>query len=113
LPGVKVAFDRAGARARIEKRISQAQAILDGQVMKDSNYFIPKRDGDLEKSVLGSQLGSGLLVWAIEYARKLYHGVGFRFSKDVNPNASPKWFERAKAQFKDKWVKLVNDEYSR
>jgi hypothetical protein len=80
--------------------------------MKDSNYYVPKQEGFLERSVFGSVLGSGLLVWAIEYAKKMYHFAG-RPRKEVNPNASTKWFERAKSTKAKAWEALANREYSK
>ena len=108
----RVSFDKSGAKRKIQGRVNLAQKKLDSQVMKDSNYFCPQDTGALQKSVLGSVIGSGLLTWAIDYSKKMYHFKG-RVSKETNPNASVKWFEVAKSRFRDKWVRLVNDEYSK
>lgn len=109
---IKVSFNQAGAKKKIETRLTMVQKKLDSQVMKDSNNFCPMDTGALQKSVLGSVIGSGILTWAIDYAKKMYHFRG-RVSKESNPNASVKWFEVAKSRYKDMWVKLVNDEYSK
>ena len=108
----KVSFDKTGCKRKIQGRVTLAQKKLDSQVMKDANYFCPQDTGALQKSVLGSVIGSGLLTWAIDYAKKMYHFKG-RVSKESNPNASVKWFEVAKSRFTEKWTKLVNDEYSK
>ena len=108
----KVSFDRGAVAKRLHGRIDRVQQVLDAQVMKDSNYYIPKQEGFLERSVFGSVLGSGLLVWAVEYAKKMYHFAG-KPRKEVNPNASTKWFERAKATRLKAWEALVNREYSK
>ena len=108
----KVSFDKAGCKRKIQGRVNLAQKKLDSQVMKDSNYFCPKDTGALQDSVLGSTIGSGLLTWAIDYAKKMYHFKG-KVSKETNANASVKWFEVAKSRFTEKWTKLVNDEYSK
>ena len=108
----KVSFDKTGCKRKIQGRVNLAQKKLDSQVMKDANYFCPQDTGALQKSVLGSVIGSGLLTWAIDYAKKMYHFKG-RVSKESNPNASVKWFEVAKSRFKERWLKLVNDEYSK
>ena len=91
---------------------SRAQKKLDAQVMKDSNFFCPMDTGTLKKSVLSSVLGSGRLVWSVDYAKKMYNFSG-TVSKDSNPNASVKWFEVAKSRYKDRWTKLVDDEYKK
>lgn len=108
----KVSFDKTGCKRKIQTRVTMAQKKLDSQVMKDANYFCPMDTGALQKSVLGSVIGSGLLTWAIDYAKKMYHFKG-RVSKESNPNASVKWFEVAKSRYKERWEKLVNDEYSK
>lgn len=105
-------FNPAKVKRDKQPRLDRAQKVLDAQVMKDSNYYIPKAEGFLEKSVLGSPIGSGVLIWAIEYAKKMYHFKG-RLSKEVNPNASTKWFERARAVKAKLWEALVNREYSK
>ena len=95
--------------AKLKKHIDVLQPILDTQVMKDSNYYVPKNEGYLESSVItGSKIGSGQLLWNIPYAKKLYYGVGFNFSKSVNPNARAKWFEEAKAKKMKEWEKILN-----
>lgn len=108
----KVTFNRAAVKHKVHERVSIVQKKLDAQVMKDSNYFCPMDTGDLQRSVLGSVIGSGLLTWAKDYARKMYHFRG-KLSKENNPNASVKWFEVAKARYKEKWNRLVNNEYSK
>jgi hypothetical protein len=109
---ISFSFDTAAIAKKIEARTHRAQMRLDAQIIKDSNYYCPKDTGALQKSVLGSVLGSGRLVWSIEYAKKMYHFAGI-VSKDSNPNASVKWFERAKAANKERWAKVANDEYNR
>ena len=105
----KITFDTAKVTKKINTRISMAQKKLDAQVMKDSNYYCPMDTGDLQRSVLGSVLGSGLLVWSKEYAKKMYN-FGGKLSKDNNPNASVKWFEVAKSRKLASWNRLVENE---
>lgn len=112
MKGTKVSFSPAATKKKIESRLTMCQKRLDSQVMKDSNYFCPQDTGALQKSVLGSVIGSGLLVWAIDYAKKMYHFRG-RVSKETNPNAAVKWFEVAKVRFKENWTKVVNYEYNK
>ena len=110
--GIEVTFDRRAVASRIQPELCRTQKVLDAQVLKDSNYYIPKRDGDLERSSLASPIGQGYLIWDIEYARRQYHELPNK-SKDANPNASTKWFERAKAVKLKEWEALANREYSK
>jgi len=118
----KITFDTAQVTKNINTRISMAQKKLDAQVMKDSNYYCPMDSGDLQRSVLGSTLGSGLLVWSKDYAKKMYNFLtdklsdevaSSKLSKENNINASVKWFEVAKSRKLASWIKLVDDEYGR
>ena len=105
----KITFDATKVTKDIALITSRAQKKLDAQVMKDSNYFCPMDTGDLQRSVLGSVLGSGLLVWSKEYAKKMYN-FGGTLSKENNPNASVKWFEVAKSRKLASWNRLVENE---
>lgn len=109
---VNASFDKDACKQRIQAKLARAQAMLDSQVMVDSNFYCPLRDGDLQRSVLSSRIGSGLLVWRAEYARAQYYGLPNK-SKDKNPYASTKWFEMAKVNKLKQWEALVNREYNR
>lgn len=94
----------------LKEAFQYGQYIMDNQVLKDSNFFIPQDERYLEKSsFLHSKLGQGKIVWITPYARRLYYNPQYNFSKDKNPNAQGLWFEAAKALYKDKWTKMVED----
>lgn len=108
---VKGNFNEAAARTRLKAAIKRAQMKLDTQVITDSNYFVPKVTTMLEKSAIeGTVIGSGLVKWTEDYARRQYYGEGFDHSKQSNPSACARWFEAAKARWLEQWRKLVNDE---
>lgn len=91
--------------------VEKAQVVLDEQVLKDSNYFIPKDTGQLEdSSIIASRIGQGELIWDTKYARKVYYGVDINFHHDMNPNARALWFEAAKSQFLSDWVRIAGQE---
>jgi len=111
--GVRLSFDTNRVKKRILTRMSRVQAALDTQVLKDSNFYIPKDTGNLESSgVRGTIPGSGKVIWDSKYARKLYYNPQYNFSKDSNPNAAGKWFERAKARRKKQWRKIAQHEFN-
>lgn len=111
--GITVSFNPSEIRNEIERRTETAQKILDSEVLKDSNYFIPIDSHNLEASgIEQTVLGSGEIVWRMPYARVQYYGVNFDHSKSQNPNATAKWFESAKARHKKKWVEIVKNEYN-
>ncbi|OQM47533.1 minor capsid protein [Anoxybacillus sp. UARK-01] len=111
---VKVNINQNQLQSDIDRRLDKAQYALDNQVLRDSNYFIPKDTGNLEKSsFLHSQIGQGKIVWNTPYARRLYYNPQYNFSKDVNPNAQGLWFEVAKARWYNEWVQVAQNAYDK
>lgn len=91
---------------KVTTAVKYGQFVLDNAVIKDSNYYIPTDEHYLEKSVfLHSNPGSGLIMWQTPYARRLYYNPKYNFSKDVNPNARGLWFEAAKSEKKESWIR--------
>jgi len=123
-------FNVAKIATKLKAHISTLQPILDMQVLKDSNYYAPMDTGNLQASAItgtyfehptkaltipilqSGQMsvtaGKGKVVWNTPYAKKMYYGVGYNFSKDSNPNAQAKWFEKAKATKIGNWRKIIN-----
>lgn len=94
---------------KYQKAISKTQYILDEQILKDSNYFIPMDTAYLQQSSLrASEIGKGRLRWDTPYARRLYYNPQYDFQTDVNPNASGLWFEKAKGLRSAEWERLAN-----
>lgn len=87
-----------------EQAVEYAQKALDQQVLKDSNEFIPFNTGHLrDSSIQESKIGQGLIVWDMPYAKRLFYNPQYNFSKDSNPNAGGRWFDRAKAVHGNEW----------
>lgn len=107
---IRIDFDTRKVEQKILSRLVKTQMVLDQEVAKDSNYFAPEDQGYLKDSVY-LRLTPGTLVWDIMYARVLYYGLEYNFSKDKNPNARAKWFEWAKTANLKKWVRIANNEY--
>jgi hypothetical protein len=106
---IKVEFDTSKLINRLSKRLDGAQEAMNIQVLKDSNYFCPEDVGTLQMS--GKIKNKNTIVWDTKYARKQYYNDDNK-SKDKNPNASYKWFERAKSEYKKDWEQLANAEYN-
>jgi|WetSurMetagenome_2_1015567.scaffolds.fasta_scaffold381508_2 hypothetical protein len=103
---IKIDFDAKGVQARIGRRVQSNQFLLDQQIAKDSNYYCPRDVGSLQDSVIPSAAqGVGVLEWNEVYARAQYYDLPNK-SKDKNPNASMKWFEKAKKVFLQKWLEV-------
>ncbi|MBQ8633183.1 MAG: hypothetical protein IJ420_06215 [Lachnospiraceae bacterium] len=109
----------------------RVQAYIDNACIRLMNPYTPMESGDLCQSVKrGSDIGSGTLVYASPYARYQYYGevygpnypitengvvVGFysppkkqptgreiEYSTAKHPSAGKLWFERMKADHKEK-----------
>lgn len=102
---VKLEFNTQAFLTRYKPITERRQAALDIQVLKDSNFFIPKDEGTLEASgVIAS--GGGKITWNTPYARTQYYERPNK-SLDTNPNARMKWFEVAKSTWLNLWLKIV------
>lgn len=110
----KINIDESKLRDKQKLSRKKAQFALDTQVLKDSNFFVPKREGYLESSgLLHSMIGKGHIEWKTPYARRLYYNPQYNFSKDTNPNAQGLWFEVAKKGSLKEWAEKVGMEYSK
>lgn len=110
----RVNIDDSKLKRKQKMSREEAQFALDQQVLKDSNFFIPKQEAYLEKSgILHSRLGNGHIEWKTPYARRLYYNPQYDFSHDVNPNAQGLWFEAAKALYGKEWAETAGVPYSK
>ncbi len=105
---VNVQVDTHQIESKVMEATQKAQFALDEQVLKDSNYYIPKDTAELERSgVRFSRPGEGHVEWNTPYSRRLYWNPQYSFSKDVNPNAQGLWFEAAKAAHISDWKRIT------
>ncbi len=119
---------------RFEKQFQEAQFWLDGKVWNDMEKYMPFRDGNMRNVALAQSKalqGSGKVIagappcgrflyegkvmvdpetgspWARKGAKKVVTDRPLDFSKAVHPDATDHWFDAAKAESGDKWVKGV------
>jgi hypothetical protein len=104
----------SGISKTIGKARKATQPIVDQQILKDSNAYIPADQWHLRDSSLKhSDIGKGRLMWVTPYARRLYYNPQYNFSKDKNPKAGGLWFERAKSADGRHWIELARKEMRR
>ncbi|MCM1399869.1 MAG: minor capsid protein [Clostridium sp.] len=110
------------------KRIKKAQKYLDERVVKDSESFVPRRDGKLIESGTDSTvLGTGKVIWATPYAHYQYEGramVGkesrsaYAYEKETKEyngkslnyhtaGTGDHWIEPAKEKYMETWKKGI------
>lgn len=73
-----------------------AQAFVDSEVLRYSDPYIPFRTGMLKASgKLGTEIGSGEVVWVAPYAAAQYYDTAD--SRPYDDQRGGHWFERMKA----------------
>lgn len=101
-------YNMMATLARLEGQVDKAQKWLDNEVLKDCQPYVPMRSGNLMNSgVSGTTLGSGKVVYNAPYAKRMYYGTNFNFSKLKHPQACAQWFEKAKSVHKEDWKQGV------
>lgn len=122
--------------SRIDKNIKEAQKLLNEQIVADCDPLIPFQQGALRNSVNYPQgIYGGEIEWNTPYAHYQYVGevygpnypiydsagnlTGYYSPPKKNPTGKPlhyhtegtsdHWFEKAKEQQKDDWVRLVKE----
>ena len=77
-------------------RYSRAQRFVDSEILRLSEPFTPLLTGTLIKTgILGTDIGSGEVVWIAPYARAQYYSPRQPGSA-TGPLRGPYWFERGK-----------------
>lgn len=101
------------------------QAALDNAIVRTCAPYCPFDSGALSQNVRG--MGTGEIEYTALYAQYQYYGmlmvgengsswvgtgeskhltnIPLNYNKEKNPLAGPYWFERAKADHKDDWLK--------
>ena len=77
-------------------RFQAAQAMLDEEILRRTEPYVPVDSGVLKSSAaLASDIGSGELVWATPYAAAQYYNTAQ--TRAYDPLRGGMWFERMKA----------------
>ena len=91
----------------VEKAFQKALFALKEQAKDDCNYYARQWQGTLIDSSSASCSGNTLTIaWDTPYARKVYY-TGTP-SKQVNPNASLMWAEKAQQTFGKDWIAILD-----
>lgn len=101
---VRVSVDTRRITPTVRRAVQQSIYVVSDQVLKDSNLYIPLDTGALrDSSLIYSDLRNGLIRWSTPYARRLYYGTHFKFSRDKNPRAQALWAEKARSVHMREW----------
>ena len=101
---MKITISKAEVKAKVDNAWKNGLPILSEEILNDCNQYVKVRHHQLEQSAIThSELDKGLLIWETPYAKRQYWEIQTAYT-DVNPNASWKWCEVAKAKHKRKWA---------
>ena len=105
---VKVNINPTQIGQKIEKAWEKARGMVFEEILNDSNQYVKVDSHALEQSALiRSRPREGLIIWETPYAKRQYWEIKTAV-KDVNPNATWRWFEFAKSQHLNKWVRQID-----
>ena len=102
---VKLDLNEPALKYRFAGNIEEAQAWLDNEVIADTDPYVPMDTGMMATAPLKTSV-PGEVVYDEPYSAAQYYGRPGK-SKDKHPQATTQWFEVAKAENKEKWLKGV------
>lgn len=70
-------------------------------IAKDTQPYVPFLTGSLTQR---TRVDGGTVIYPGPYARRLYYGDDFKFTKSFHPLAQAHWFEVSKANNLQDWV---------
>ncbi len=108
--GVTVKMNQARLDARYAKGTTQTQRMLDIQVAKDTDPFVPMLSGFLAMWQVLTTIGSGLIVYRGPYAKAQYYGLPNK-TKTRHPQATMRWFEVSKSKNRASWLRQAKSEF--
>ena len=89
---------------RRNEQFDAVQKMVDSEVLRQSDPYVPMRTGMLKKSgILGTVIGEGVVKYIAPYARQNYYTNAGR-GREGTQNGGLRgkyWFERMKADHKD------------
>ena len=94
------------------KKFSSAQKIVDSEVLRKCDPYVPMQTGMLKKSgILGTVVGSGVVEYIAPYAKRQYYtnGGNGRDGTSKGGKRGKFWFERMKAAHKDEILRKAKD----
>ena len=94
----------SGFQLSVSQRFSLAQKIVDSEVLRRSDPYVPFLSGKLKESgTLGTVIGSGEVKYTAVYARRQYYENKCRGTEVLHASGGTSgkrgayWFERMKA----------------
>jgi hypothetical protein len=103
---VYITTDIPRIKVRVNNAWQNTLAPLAEQMLTDCNQYVRQQTGALRSSSLSASIPrEGLLIWNTPYAKRVYYTGTPR--KNVNPNASLMWCEKAEGRHRGDWQRLA------
>jgi hypothetical protein len=100
---ITIELDVKKISRRVRKAWEKGLPQLSGEILNDCNQYCKEKTGALiASSLTASKLDEGQLIWDTPYAARQYWKIQTAHT-DVNPNASWKWCDVAKAANQETW----------
>lgn len=90
---VTVTLNKAKVKERIQKGTDFSRAATTEALKKYSDPFTPRDKGNLIQDAK-VDTKEGTITYDKPYAKKLWNGIDFNFSKDKNPQATFQWCDK-------------------
>lgn len=111
-----IKINTAEIAAKISRAAKESLAPVSAQVLKDSNNYAPRREGNLIGDSVVNAFSEKIseIKWTVPYASYVYKGISkkgrpLKYYKLRNPNAGKEWCKRAKAIHLKEWHKRAED----
>lgn len=110
---VEVNFETDVLKKKVSETLEGAVVVTLEQMKEDIEPYVPYDTGELSDSAIVDE-SSLSVVWEAEHAEYVYDmPESNNFNKTVHPKATSHWIEEAMSSYKDKWIKFLQDAFSK
>lgn len=111
MANIRIEFNPRDVMMRSQAACNEARFDTANQVLTDSNFYCKRNTGMLIESAISNSLPEqGVVQWVTPYAAAQYTNPATR--TEINPNASPEWFDAAKRNHCRQWLDVYRASYS-
>lgn len=112
-----VKINTADIAKKIHEAAKESVSAVSTQILKDSNYYAPRRgDGLVDSSIIAANATEAFseIKWDVPYASYVYKGLSkkgkpLKYNKERNPNAQKEWCKKAKSVHLKDWNEMVEN----
>lgn len=110
----RVEFNVSEFMGKLHRASERAQNAVADQIISDCHQFVPKDQNTLRDSArIEHENGGTQVVYDTPYAAYQYYGCwpdgSHQIKNHTTSGTTTKWIEHAKAQNKDKWLRVAQN----